>query len=214
MNREEIEAAAKRAGVRVTGWQQWGTAAGAEGYPVACIGPQHRLWWVESREMWSTRSSGAPYIRFHTLNKALAAIAADIDEIAAARIAPASDELATELRQLHHDHATWEAAHMYDPENIAWGADALSARVDSVVAAWRSADGEIAAARDPWPSAPVAYGQGHREGYDRCKADVLAWLTARSQSDGPFESHSSYEVMACAVDIEADAHVGAADSEP
>jgi hypothetical protein len=84
MSREEIEAAAARAGVRITGWETWGGDE-SDGFPVACVGPHHRVWAVSSLSMWAVRASGTAYSRFRTLDEAFTAIAADIDEIASVR---------------------------------------------------------------------------------------------------------------------------------
>ena len=77
MSREEIEAAAARAGVRITGWDDDGDAQ---------IGPLHILAvYVVCGEFtrfraWGGRSLGPST---ESIDEALAAIAADIAEIAA-----------------------------------------------------------------------------------------------------------------------------------
>lgn len=84
MNREEIEAAAARAGVRITGWDNDNNAQ---------IGPLHILaMYVIYDEFtrfraWGGRSLGPST---ESIDEALAAIAADIDEIASVRV-PADD---------------------------------------------------------------------------------------------------------------------------
>jgi len=139
MNREEIEAAAKRNGVRITGW---------DGSQQAWMGTVHRLCIFHHGAGFLYRAwRGVDPLGPPTddINEAFAAIAADIDKIRSARVE-------------------------------------------------RTAEDERAGVESD-PSAPVAYGQGYREGYARCTADVVAWLGVGVEPG-----------------IERGAHVGAADT--
>jgi len=81
MNREEIEAAAARAGVRITGYtgkRYW-------------FGPHHCLVWPFGGGGWRASCEGQ-YISGEGVDEALGAIAADIDEIASVRVGRTAED--------------------------------------------------------------------------------------------------------------------------
>lgn len=84
--RQEIEAAAAKAGLRVTGWHY--DPAGSPKIRLD-FGSSHHV--MREGNKWRPWSANGIGFRPVTLDEALAAIAADIDEIASVRVRPAAD---------------------------------------------------------------------------------------------------------------------------